>query len=160
MILFTPEVEMVAIKKFEDKQGRTFASVYRDNDQGMLMNVFSRHISDPQDIERVLNFSFEQIKRRKLRCWLSDISQLDTILEKPMEAARKSFSKKLEGCLIKQFAFISHRDETQDRKKIINLLSHHGIKVKTFSSFTKAVDWLVVPKLEEAIWDEAQVLTF
>ncbi len=151
---------MVAIKKFEDKQGRIFASVYHDKHQAMLMNVFSRHISEPEDIERVLSFSFEQIKHRKLRCWLNDISQLEGILEKPMKDARNKYSQKLEGVLLKKFAFISHCDETHNRQKIISLLTHHGIKVKTFSSFTRAIDWLVVPKLEEAVWDNAQVLTF
>ena len=151
---------MVAIKKFEDKQGRIFASVYHDKNQAMLMNVFSRHNHNAKDIERVLNFSFEQIKHRKLHFWLSDISQLEDILEAPMASARNKFSKKLEESLIKKFAFISHHDETLNRKKVINLLTRHGIKVKTFSSFTRAIDWLVVPKLEESIWDDAQVLTF
>ncbi len=151
---------MVAIKHFENEQGRVIASVFRDTEHGILMNVFSRSQTGPEDLKKVMAFSFEQIKRKGLTAWISDISQLEGVNASTVEAARQSISKKMKNTPLHKWAFVSHKDPSNERSQIVEAIKCHGVRVKIFASAAKAVEWLVVPKLDETVWDDVPVLTF
>ena len=151
---------MVAIKQFKNQQGQAFASIYQENTQSMIMNVWRGNFRDQKYIESVMDYSFDEIRRKKLRCWLSDISQIEGSMEKASRMAFRNFDKKLSNRFLQKFAFISRRSNNEGREMLEQVISNHGIQVETFANFNKAIQWLLVPDIDEDIWNQAQVLTF
>jgi len=151
---------MVAVKQFKNQQGQALASIYRESNQGMIMNVWSGDYVAPKYIESVMDYSFDEIRRKKLRCWICDISLIEGALEKASKTALRNFDKKLSNRFLQKFAFISRRSSSEGRVMLERVIQDHGVQVKTFTTFNKAIQWLLVPDIDEDIWDQAPVLTF
>ncbi len=151
---------MVAVKQFKNQQGQALASIYRESTQGMIMNVWRGNFVAPKYIESVMDYSFDEIYRKKLRCWICDISQMEGALESASKTAMRKFDKKLSNRFLQKFAFISRRSNSEGRVMLERVINDHGIEVKTFASFNKAIQWLLVPDLDEDIWNQAPELNF
>ncbi len=151
---------MRAIKQFKTDQGRIFASTFTESAQGMLMNVWNGDFGGAQGIGSVMQYSFKQLCDKKLEYWLSDVSNLEGAVEQGSQEAIEQFNRMLGKCNLKKFTFVSRRSESEGRRQIEQVISKHGIEVKTFPTYIKAIQWLLVPGVDEKVWDDSPELEF
>lgn len=151
---------MHVVKEFYDHQGRIFASSVVQSEKSLLMNVWGGDIVQSENISAVLNHNLEQIKQGGLKHWLCDVCNLEGDFSEIVGAAELGLKRILESGNIEKFAFISRRANNAERMQLVKMLRQHGVEVQTFASLSRALEWLVVPDIEEDIWDEAELLTY
>lgn len=151
---------MHVVKEFYDLQGRIYASSFVQSQQGLLMDVWGGNIAQSENIETVLNHCLKQIEKNQLNHWLCDVCNIEGDLAEIVGAAESGLKRILETGKIEKFAFISRRANNAERMQLISMLRQYGVEVQTFASLGRALEWLVVPDIEEDIWDEADLLTY
>lgn len=151
---------MHVVKEFYDLQGQIYASSFVQSQQGLLMDVWGGDIAQPENIGAVLDHCLVQIEKHQLNHWLCDVCNLEGDLAEIVDAAEAGLKRILESGKIEKFAFISRRVNNAQRMQLIQLLRQNGVEVQTFASLGRALEWLVVPEIEEDIWDEAELLTY
>lgn len=151
---------MRVIKQFNNDQGNRFASIYTDEGQGLLMDVWNGEFETQENLASVLGYSFAQLKSQHLRCWLCDVSQIEGNIEQSADAAKVLFEMLLPTLNLDKFAFVSQRPNHEGRSKLISVLEHHGVQVKVFAGYPAAMEWLLVPSIEEDVWEDTPMLSF
>ena len=151
---------MQTSKEFYDRQGRIFASSVVEPKQGLLMDVWGGEIDQDDNINAVMMHCYKQIQTHKLNHWLCDLCNLEGDFSSVLHKALPKLIRILETGQITKFAFISRRSNNAERMQLISVLRQHGVEVQTFATLVNALEWLVVPQLEEDVWDEAEVLTY
>ena len=66
---------------------------------------------------------------------------------------------RLKGSNLKKFSLVSN-SSLDDRRRLEDYISKSGVEFKTFSSFAKASEWLLVPELDDKEWESATELSF
>lgn len=150
---------MVAIKQFKTDQGQIFASIFSEAEQSLLMNVCKGGAGSEQDFNSVIKFSLEQMKNKKLKYWLSDVSEVDSNMVSDTKKLLDKLVGRLKGSNLKKFSLVSN-SSLGERRRLESLISKSGVEFKTFSSFAKASEWLLVPELNAKEWESAPELCF
>jgi len=151
---------MRVIKQFNNNDGQRFVSIYTDESQGLLMDVWSGDFGSQNNLTAVLGYTFAQLKTRDLRCWLCDASQIEGNIDESAEAIEILFDLLLPTLELDKFAFVSQRPHHPARARLMTSLTNHGVQVKVFTTYPAAMDWLLVPSIDEAIWDATPMLSF
>ncbi len=151
---------MRVIKQFDNDQGKRFASIYTDESLGLLMDVWNGEFETQDKLSSVLGYTFAQLKTQDLRCWLCDVSQIEGNLDESAESAAILFNMLLPTLQLDKFAFVSQRPNHPARERLISVLEHHGVQVKIFATYPAAMEWLLVPSIDEDIWDSTPMLSF
>lgn len=151
---------MHVVKEFYDQQGRIYASSFVEGQKGLLMDVWGGGIAQPENINAVMEHCFEQIESNQLNHWLCDVCNIEGDFSQIVQSAEAGLKRILEAGTIEKFAFISRRVNSAERMRVIAVLRQYGVEVQTFASLARALEWLVVPSIEEDIWDEAELLTY
>lgn len=147
-------------KEFYDQEGRIFASSFVAHEQGLLMDVWGGEISDAGNVEAVLSHCEKQINEQDLNYWLCDLCNLKGDFSGVANLAMSKLTNILDEGKIRKFAFISRRGDNIERAKITRLLKQYDVNVKIFATFTSALEWLMVPEMDESIWEDAEVLNY
>jgi len=150
---------MVAIKQFKTEQGQVFASIFSEAGQSLLMNVCKGGAGSEQDFNGVIKFSLAQMKSQSLKYWLSDVSDVDTNMVTDTKNLLDKLVGRLKGSNLKKFSLVSN-SSLDDRRRLEDYISKSGVEFKTFSSFAKASEWLLVPELDDKEWESATELSF
>ncbi len=150
---------MVAVKQFKTDQGQVFASIFSEAEQSLLLNVFSGNRADEKEISSVINYSLQQLKNQRLDYWLSDLSELQDKNGPGIKTMLKRLVEMLKRSHLKKFSLVSNRSLTE-RRKLERYISKSGVEFKTFASLAKASEWLLVPELDAAVWDNSPELNF
>ena len=151
---------MHVVKEFYDPQGHIYASSFVQTQKGLLMDVWGGGIARPENISAVMEHCFEQIEQNQLNHWLCDVCNIEGDFSQIVKSAESGLKRILETGKVEKFAFISRRVNNAERMQVISVLRHYGVEVQTFASLARALEWLVVPSIEEDIWDEAELLTY
>ena len=151
---------MHVAKEFYDDQGGIYASSFVESQQGLLMDTWGGAIAHPENINTVLEHCLAQVESHNLNHWLCDVCNIEGDFSEIVAAAESGLKRILESGRIEKFAFISRRANSLERMQLITVLRQHGVDVQTFASLSRALEWLVVPDIEEDIWDEAELLTY
>ena len=147
---------MVAIKQFKTDEGQVFASIFSEAGQSLLMNVCKGHGGSEQDFNSVIKFSLAQMKHKKLKYWLSDLSEVESNTVPDVKSLLDKLVIRLKGSQLKKFSLVSNTS-LGERRHLENIISKSGVEFKTFSNFAKASEWLLVPDLESKEWEESQI---
>ncbi|MEH6345449.1 MAG: hypothetical protein V7785_10210 [Bermanella sp.] len=150
---------MVAVKQFKTNQGQVFASIFSEAEQSLLMNVFSDNGADEKEINSVIKYSLRHLKNKKLDYWLSDLSELQDKNGPKIKSVLKRLVEMLKRSHLKKFSLVSNRSLTE-RRKLERYIAKSGVEFKTFANLAKASEWLLVPELDAAIWDQSPELNF
>ena len=151
---------MQPIKQFQNQEGRIYASVVCEPRQSLLMDVWSGEMKSHSDVENVVEHCLTTIKQHGIEAWLCDVSKLEGMFASSAQAAADYMQERLQNANLKKFAFISRKPLNPNRTMIINTLTANEVEVKTFACNATAMQWLLVPSLDDAVWDEAPVLSF
>jgi len=151
---------MRVIKQFNNDNGKRFASIYTDEGQGLLMDVWNGEFESQENIASVLGYNFAQLKSLHLRSWLCDVSKIEGDLEQSAESARVLFDMLLPTLHLDKFAFVSQRPNHEGRAKLIRSMEDYGVQVKVFATYPAAMEWLLVPSIEEDVWEDTPMLSF
>ncbi|OUS41549.1 hypothetical protein A9R00_00375 [Oleispira antarctica] len=150
---------MVAVKQFKTDQGQVFASIFSEAEQSLLLNVFSGNKADEQEISSVIKYSLQHLKSQKLDYWLSDFSELQDKNGPGIKSMLKRLVEMLKRSHLKKFSLVSNRSLTE-RRKLERYIAKSGVEFKTFANLAKASEWLLVPELDAAVWDNSPELNF
>ena len=150
---------MVAIKQFKTDEGQVFASIFSEAGQSLLMNVCKGRGGSEQDFNSVIKFSLAQMKNKKLKYWLSDLSEVESNTVPDVKSLLDKLVIRLKGSQLKKFSLVSN-SSLGERRHLENIISKSGVEFKTFSNFAKASEWLLVPDLESKEWEESPELSF
>ena len=150
---------MVAIKQFKTEQGQVFASIFSEAGQSLLLNVCEGRGGSEQDFNSVIKFSLAQMKNKKLKYWLSDLSEVDSDTVPDVKTLLAKLVTRLKGSHLKKFSLISN-GSLGERRHLEDMISKSGVECKTFSSFAKASEWLLVPDIESKEWENSPELSF
>ncbi len=151
---------MRILKKFKTDQGRVFASIYTESSQGMLMIVWRGDLSAEKGVLSVLRYCFEQLTHKGLKYLISDISNLESEIEIGTLANIFDGSCPLSKSQLRKITFVSIPPNKKNQRKLEEMLVQQGVQVQTFPTYFKAVQWLLVPDLNERVWDESPELEF
>jgi len=151
---------MNAIKRFENEDGRFYASVVCEPEQSLLMDVWTGELTSQDQVVAVMDYCVGCIQKQGLESWLCDVSQLEGLIEESAKEAANYFKNQLVETSLKKFAFISKKASNTSRTLVSSVLAAQGIEVKTFANNALAMQWLLLPSIDDAVWDEAPVLTF
>lgn len=151
---------MQPIKQFQNNEGRIYASVVCEPRQRLIMDVWSGELKTQAEVSNVVDHCLTSINEHGIEAWLCDVSKLEGIFEDGAQAAADYMKSRLNDANLKKFAFISRKPANSSRSLLINTLSANGVEVKTFACNATAMQWLLVPSLDDAIWEEAPVLSF
>lgn len=151
---------MRVIKQFNNDQGKKFVSIYTDVGQGLLMDVWNGAFETEENLASVLGYTFAQLKTQDIRCWLCDVSQIEGDLLKSANAAHVLFEMLLPTLKLDKFAFVSQRPNHEGREKLVNVLERFGVQVSIFGAYHDAMEWLLVPSIDEDVWEKTPVLNF
>lgn len=151
---------MRVIKQFNNDHGNRFASIYTDEGQGLLMDVWNGAFESQENLASVLGYTFAQLKSQHLRCWLCDVSNIEGDLEESADAACLLIDMLLPTLELDKFAFVSQRPNHEGRAKLIRTLEDYGVQVKVFATYPAAMEWLLVPSIEEDVWEDTPMLSF
>jgi hypothetical protein len=150
---------MVAIKQFKTDQGQVFASVFSEADQSLLLNICKGSAGSEEDFNSVIKFSFTQMKNKKLKYWLNDLSEVGGDTLPGVKHLLDKLVIKLKESHLKKFSLISNRS-LSERRHLEAILSQSGVQCKTFSNIAKASEWLLVPELDDKEWEDSPELSF
>ena len=150
---------MVAIKQFKTDQGQVFANIFSENDQSLLMNDFNGNAGGEREIDSVIKYSLKQMKNKKLDYWLSDLSKVEDYNGPSVKILLEKLVSRLKRSHLKKFSLISNRS-LGERRRLEAIIAKSGVQFKTFSSFEKASEWLLVPDLESKEWETSVELSF
>jgi hypothetical protein len=142
---------MQFIKKFQNEQYCTFASVVSEPAQSLLMDIWNEELQSIEYIMTVMNYSLQVIYDHKLDCWLSDVGKLEALFEFDYEATGAFLIRMLKDSPLRKYAFI-HRSSTkhsngQSLGPIVRLFVEAGIEVKVCASSVIAMEWLLMPNV-------------
>jgi len=151
---------MQPIKQFQNQEGRIYASVVCEPRQRLLMDVWSGELKTQTEVAEVVDHCLSSIEQHGIEAWLCDVSKLEGLFEEGAQAAADYLKSRLKNANLKKFAFISRKPSNTSRSLLVNTLSNHDVEVKTFACNATAMQWLLVPSLDDAIWEEAPVLSF
>lgn len=151
---------MKVVKQFTNDSGHKFASIYTDLDQRLLMDVWNGAYGSEYNLTSVLGYTFAQLKTQDLRCWLCDVSQIEGDLTASAEATVTLFDMLLSSSSLDKFAFVSKRPAHPARDALTQVLEKYDVQVKVFATYPAAMEWLLVPSIEEDVWEDVPMMSF
>lgn len=151
---------MQPIKQFQNKEGRIYASVVCEPRQKLLMDVWSDSVSNPTELADVVEHCLSAIKKHGIDSWLCDVNKLERLFEDSSDAAIIFIQSYLQDSGLRKFAFTTRKPSNASRQLLESTLTECGVEVKTFACNATAMQWLLVPALEDEAWDETPVLSF
>ena len=151
---------MRVVKQFINGKGDPFITVYTDYIQSLVMDVWTGDFETPDRMTAAIAYSAAQLQTKKLSYWLSDVTHIEGDLGEAVDEAAEAFEVLLPVMELKKFAIVSPRPTSSPRTKLVDVLRRNGVEVKIFATYPAAIEWLVVPEVEEAIWDAQPVLNF
>jgi len=86
--------------------------------------------------------------------WLWDLTQVRYAIDGAPNLIIQSLENTKVYQQVRQCAFISQRDDNPQRRKITQSLTEHGVEVRLFTTQVKALDWLLVPDVQDAVWEQ------
>ncbi len=151
---------MQSIKQFQNQKQVTFASVVSEPKQDLLMDVWNDQNHEDLNAIEVLDHCFDCIHEDNLSNWLSDASELEKFIETCDKAESDYIAINIKHSDLKKFALVSRKPSKAKGSRLTNLLKDCGVEAHTFKSSMLAMQWLLVPSMEDEAWDDVPVMVF
>lgn len=151
---------MRVVKQFVNEQGDPFKSVYTDHTQSLLMDFWTAKCSDANMLSSAIIYSNKQIKSKGLSCWLLDITPIKSDFKDEASLLADMVKHFLPELSLKKFALLARSQTEPSCRGLIEVFRQHSVQVEVFSTHPAGIEWLVVPEVDEPIWDAQPQLSF
>jgi len=149
---------MQHIKHFTDVSHSIYASISVDTHARLMLCMWRGERVDDKQVLDVLKYCCEQVRHYQLRHWLNDVSRLDG--DSPIFAQDKHLLVDLQNTDLERFAFVSKRASHWVPVAWEHVLKSCQVKIQAFSHFAAAIEWLILPQIDDAIWDQSKTISF
>lgn len=152
---------MKTIKQFKNAENHIFASIFTEETQGLLMDVWSINYNQPKELNEVVEYQFSQILEQGLTCWLCDVNKLEEYVVAGGELSKQKLINLFSKSELKKIAFVCRKSQTQYRRQLLELLEQCRITVDTFTSNVSAMQWLLEEHNQPvSLWEKHSMLSF
>lgn len=152
---------MKTIKQFKNTENHIFASIFTEETQGLLMDVWSINYNQPKELNEVVEYQFSQIMDQQLTCWLCDANKLEEYLIAGGELSQQKLINLFSKSELKKIAFVCRKSQTQYHRQLLELLEQCRVTVDTFTSNVSAMQWLLEEHNQPvSLWEKHSVLNF
>ncbi|MFT5594119.1 MAG: hypothetical protein ACI8SR_002508 [Oceanicoccus sp.] len=102
----------------------------------------------------------QQIDKHKLNCWLTDLTALTGQFTVCSAYAQKSILEQFSATPLQYFALVSQLAANPARSALLHTFSQVKVEVRTFDHFASAIEWLILPTIEDGIWQNSKVIEY
>lgn len=134
---------MNVIKQFKDTESHVVASIFSEDSQNFLMDVWSANVDAEDDIKVIEEFNISQLKNMDVENWLCDANKLERYLDQTGQSGQEYFNKSLNESHLKKIAFVSRKPHTPSRHLLLKMLHSYGVIVESFENKVSAMKWLL-----------------
>ena len=151
---------MQQIKHFTDMNDSIYASVSINTETGLLLNMWRGEVLQTGQISEVIQYCCEQTTKHKVKSWISDMTGLDGQFQEFSAEAQKNVLESVGRIGLQNFALGSQRQANPARCALLHTLTQLKIDVRTFDSFSQAIEWLLLPSMEDDVWEKAEACVY
>ncbi|EAT11534.1 hypothetical protein HF888_12560 [Bermanella marisrubri] len=146
---------MQPIKHFYDHDGEHVATVLLESNQGLITVIWQGSINEVYYVQCVMDYVLQCTQQMGIDHWLWDLTQVRYAIDGAPNLIIQSLENTKVYRQVRQCAFISKRDDNPHRRKITQSLAEQGVEVRLFATQVKALDWLLVPDVQDTVWEKA-----
>jgi hypothetical protein len=146
---------MQQVKHFKNTHDSIYASISVNTDTRLLLSMWCGELQQEGQVSEVLKYCCEQVIRYSLKSWVSDVTSVDGQYQSLSAEVQKILLAELGNTHLEYFALVSPRSANPVRSAVVHAIRQHGIEVRTFEGFAAAMEWLVLPSNDRAVWKQA-----
>lgn len=147
---------MQHIKHFMDSQNYIYASVSINAQTQLIMTMWRGQVTEPYQLSDVINFCCEQMNEHNLKSWLSDFTAIEGQFSGLSAQAQKMVLEYVALTPLKHFALVSQLAANPSRSALLHALRQVNVEVRSFDLFAPAIEWLILPVIEDNIWESVK----
>lgn len=151
---------MQHIKHFTDTQNSIYASVSINTDTRLLVSMWRGEVEQPYKLSSVLEYCAQQMITHNLNCWLVDLTALKGQFNVLSAQAQKSVLDDFSMTPLQYFALVSQRAANPARSALLRSFTQLKVEVRSFDYPSSAIEWLILPTIEDDIWQNARVIEY
>jgi hypothetical protein len=133
---------MKTIKQFKNPQDHVFASIFCEQDQGMLMDVWSIQHKGACDLKSVFDYCFEKFEENGIYFWLCDETKLETYLAQEGMAAKQMMKNIIQKSELQKVSLVCRNPENVQAHESMAFIASCGVQVNVFKNNVLAMRWL------------------
>lgn len=133
---------MKTIKQFKNTQDHVFASIFCEEDQGMLMDVWSIQQKGDYDLKTVFGYCFEKFEENSIQFWLCDELKLEAYLQQDGAQAKHLLRKSIVGSKLQKVSLVCRNPEASAAHMCRDFIAGCGVQVDIFKNNVLAMRWL------------------
>ena len=147
---------MQHIKHFMDSQNFIYASVSINVQTQLIMTMWRGQVTESHQLSDVINFCCEQMNEHNLKSWLSDFTAIQGHFHGLSAHAQKMVFENVALTPLKHFALVSQLAANPSRSALLHALRQVKVEVRSFDLFAPAIEWLILPAIEDNIWESVK----
>lgn len=151
---------MQHIKHFMDSHNFIYASVSINTQTKLIMTMWRGEVTKPYQLSDVISFCCAQMNEYNLKSWLSDFTAIEGQFSGLSAQAQKMVLEHVPFTPLKHFALVSQLAANPSRSALIHTLRQVNVEVRSFDLFAPAIEWLILPVIEDNIWESAKVKVY
>lgn len=133
---------MKTIKQFKNPQDHVFASIFCEQDQGMLMDVWSIQHKGVCDLKSVFDYCCEQFAEKPIHFWLCDESKLEAYLAAESMAGKQMMKNLIRKSELQKVSLVCRNPENTHASECMAFIASCGVQVSVFKNNVLAMRWL------------------
>lgn len=134
---------MKIIKQFRDTDNHVVASIFCEEETGMIMDIWSISTHEGHYLKSVLEYCLDSIEEKKISMWLCNENKLELYIKNEGDLGIEKIRRAIKNSKLEKISMVCRKKFEHQNHFLLDMLEDTPIETSIFSTQVMAMRWLI-----------------